>query len=666
LLRAKPVCAVLLFLTFALSVFAAPWVSLGPEGGDARSIAYDPSSPDRMYLGTSAGELFLSTDNGASWSRFAHLGSGSDYVLDSISVDPKNPSVIYIGAWSVENSDGDVFKSTDLGQTWQALPGIHGKSVRALAIAASDSNVIVAGALDGVYRSPDAGQTWTKITPADNPELKNFESIAIDPRSSQVVYAGTWHLPWKTDDGGKTWSNIKTGIIDDSDVFSIIIDGHAPDTVFVSACSGIYKSETAGKNFRKVQGIPFSARRTRKLQEDPVDRAVVYAGTTEGLWRTKDSGVTWARISPASFIVNDVLVDPRDPAHVLVATDRTGVLVSHDGGNTFQASNRGFAHRQVTALVADRNHPNRLFASLINNREYGGVYISSDAGEHWQQFNTGLGARDVFTLEQAADGRVVAGTNEGIFALPENGGAWIPANTILTEKSVTVPNLHRRKKSDPKNIVRQEWAKSQLSGRVFRVEVESERWFTATSQGLYRSLDSGKSWTGGSVLGHHEFLSVGVEGSSIIASSLDALLLSRDGGSTWEQLSLPPFVSRVYHAGFGANDSSLWISTHMGTFRSKDNGKSWEHVMAGQPSSNVSYVSYDRQGSRLLAVAGERRHIYESRDGDRWTLTSDSYWPIRNVVVSNGRLYAVTDFNGIVAQPIAATTAGALAPAPRP
>lgn len=308
---------VVFVLLAAIAAFGGSWVTLGPEGGDARSLAYDPSSPDRVYLGTSSGELFLSTDSGASWSRLAHLGDGFDYVLDSISIDPTDPKVIYIGAWRVENSDGEVFKSTDRGQTWQALPGIHGKSVRALAIAPSDSHVLVAGALDGVYRSADAGRTWTKLTPADNPELKNFESIAVDPRSSEVIYAGTWHLPWKTDDGGKTWSNIKTGIIDDSDVFSIIIDGNSPNTVYVSACSGIYKSDTAGSSFRKVQGIPFSARRTRKLHQDPVDRSVVYAGTTEGLWRTKDSGTNWARISPASFIVNDVMVDPRDPKHVL-------------------------------------------------------------------------------------------------------------------------------------------------------------------------------------------------------------------------------------------------------------------------------------------------------------------------------------------------------------
>lgn len=652
--------ALFIFVLFALtSAFAAPWISLGPEGGDARSLVYDPSSPNRIYLGTSSGELFLSTDGGSTWSFFAHLGSGFDYVLDSISVDPKDPNTIYVGAWSIDRVDGDIFKSVDRGKTWQALPGMRGKSVRALAIAPSDSNVLAAGALDGVYRSADAGQTWVKISPVDNPELKNFESIAIDPRNSQVVYAGTWHLPWKTDDGGKTWSNIKNGIIDDSDVFSIIIDDHSPDTVYASACSGIYKSDTAGASFKKVQGIPFSARRTRKLEQDPIDRSVVYAGTTEGLWRTKDAGKTWARISTPNLIVNDVIVDPRDQQHVLVATDRTGILVSHNGGTSFEPSNRGFSHRQVTSLVADREHPEHLYTGLVNNREYGGVYRSTDGGERWEKFDSGLGLRDVFSLDEAAKGQLIAGTNQGVYALDDKTAEWKPINLILTEKSVTVPNRHRRKKSDPKTITHHEWAKSELKARVFQVNVNSDRWFAATSDGLYRSLDSGKSWTGGEVLGHKDFVAVDVDDDSVIAATPASLLLSRDGGVNWTEVTLPPYATRLRGAAFGPDDSNLWITTQMGTFHSKDGGKTWGHIMAGQPMTNVSYVAYDRKDSKLLAVAGSRRDIYESSDGETWTLAADSPWSIRNVTIHHGRLYAVTDFSGVVAQPLSESSATA-------
>ena len=148
--------------------------------------------------------------------------------------------------------------------------------------------------------------------------------MAIDPRDPQIIYAGTWHLPWKTSDGGLHWSSIKQGVIDDSDVFSIILDRGNPQTVFASACSGIYQSDDGGKLFRKVQGMPDSARRTRVLEQDPQDADTLYAGTTEGLWKTTDGGQDFRLISPPDFILNGVLVDPRNSGRVLIATDRGG------------------------------------------------------------------------------------------------------------------------------------------------------------------------------------------------------------------------------------------------------------------------------------------------------------------------------------------------------
>ena len=71
-----------------------------------------------------------------------------------------------------------------------------------------------------------------------------------------MIYAGTSHLPWKTSDNGKTWESIHSGMIDDSDVFSIYIDPRSPKQVFASACSGIYQSPNGGEMWRKMMGIP--------------------------------------------------------------------------------------------------------------------------------------------------------------------------------------------------------------------------------------------------------------------------------------------------------------------------------------------------------------------------------------------------------------------------
>src|SRR5256885_184587 len=166
--------------------------SLGPHGGDVRRLAYAPDNPNRVFLGTSAGRMYVSNDGGASWELFAHLGAGFDFVLDNILINPREPKTMYVAAWSIEQNTGELFRTTDGGRNWTPLKGMRGKSVRSLAMATSDTKVLVAGALDGVFRSNDAGDSWTLISPPNHADIKNIQSVAIDPKSTQTIYAGTW------------------------------------------------------------------------------------------------------------------------------------------------------------------------------------------------------------------------------------------------------------------------------------------------------------------------------------------------------------------------------------------------------------------------------------------------------------------------------------------
>src|SRR5713226_3260629 len=120
-------CKMLLFVIFALgcasAAWAGQWIALGPDGGDVRSLAYDPQNPDHIFLGTSTGSLFSSTDGGKNWSKFAHLASGDDYVIDHLAIDPQSPNKMYAAAWSVETQQaGDLFHSEDAGKTWETVP----------------------------------------------------------------------------------------------------------------------------------------------------------------------------------------------------------------------------------------------------------------------------------------------------------------------------------------------------------------------------------------------------------------------------------------------------------------------------------------------------------------------------------------------------------------
>lgn len=611
------------------------WVPVGPDGGDVRTITRDPHSPDRILITTSAGMIYESLNGGRNWSGLARVGDRDDYVLDALIFHPTRKALVYAAAWSIEdNKSGDVLKSFDGGRTWKKSREMHGESVRALAMSASSPEILVAGTLTGVYRSSDAGEHWSLISPPNHKDIRNIESVAIDPKDPNTIYAGTWHLPWKTTDGGLTWKNIKQGVIDDSDVFSIIVDPVSTNVVYISACSGIYKSETAGELFNKAQGIPFSSRRTRVLMQDPTRAEVVYAGTTEGLWRTIDAGHSWSRISAGNLIINDVLIDPVDPRKIMLATDRSGVLVSSDWGNSFAAWNKGFSHRQVSTLLADSRSAETIYAGLINDKEFGGVFVSRDGGRNWQQMSAGLEGADIYALRQNDQGDLFAGTNRGVFAYTNESREYRWKALQVS----TVPKITGKGKA--KKTVKP----SSMNFRVNDLDISSNVWLAAGTGGLFTSADRGKTWIGGTKDGLTDFIAVRRRGEQVLAAARRGGLFSKDGGSTWQRASLP-----LLHVTDATIDSqgNMYLAAREGVFNSTDGGTTWARVPR-LPVTNITSLAWDDNTQRLYATARDAAEIYHSSDyGQKWRKL-DVGWPLKSVRVAGRRMIAATHFDGIV------------------
>jgi len=653
---------------FSIVAFASDWRLIGPEGGDVRSLAYDPSNPSRILLGTSSGQMFVSQDGGNSWSLFAHFGEHDDYVLDHIIFDPNHPATVYVAAWSLYNADeGDVFRSDDGGRTWRTLPGVHGKSIRSMAMAPSDPNLLVIGALDGVFRSRDGGQHWERISPENHAEIKDIESLAIDPQNPDIIYAGTWHLPWKTEDGGISWHSISKGIAYDSDMFSIIIDPKNPEMVYASACSGIYKSYNKAEYFHRIyQSLPEPAHRTRVLKQDPQRPAIVWAGTAAGLWKTTDGGDHWKEVTGSEVIVNDVLVDPRNPDHVLAATDRSGVLASNDGFAHYEASNRGFSHRVVGGVVVDNKDPNRIYVGVVNDKDLGGVFISDDGGMNWRQSSLGLDDRDILSLQQSSDGTMFAGTNHGVFYLASLNGEWQPATMIhgplpQPQEKQEFPaksSKSARSRTHPANTLVVH--KSSLSEhpiplettpRIRALDISGDTWYAATNDGLFMSIDHGRKWYGGMVEGETEFIAVNsfADGTVSLVAPKRAFL-SHDQGKSWSEITYPQYVTALNNLT-AMPDGSLWLATREGALHSTDGGKSWHHVLGGLPPRDVFAVRYDPASQRLLATALYAQTVFESKDGGHtWQPTPGAGASIRTALDYQGRILAASAYSGLFLQ----------------
>ena len=643
----------------------ASWIPFGPYGGDARSLAADPHDHTHLFLGTENGWIYESSNGGQLWRRLAQLGKRNDLVIDHLVVDRESTKHLIAGVWVLGSTDGGVYVSQDGGDSWTENVEMKGQSVRSFAVSPSNAKLMIAGTLKGVFRSTDAGDHWTRISPEGSTEIHEVESIAIDPVNPAIIYAGTWHLPWKTIDGGEHWSNIKEGIIDDSDVFSILVDPQNAKTVYASACSGIYKSENSGEQFRKVQGIPSTARRTRVLKQDPRTLTTVFAGTTEGLFKTTNAGKDWARTTGPELIVNDVLIDADNANRVLLATDRGGVLSSDDGGASFRPANEGFSARQVASFTADARHAGTVYLGVLNDKEWGGVFVSEDGGLRWTQQSSGLGGRDVFSLAQASDGTILAGTGHGIFRLDSAG--WTRAAKIETVPDPAAPvrepprRVRTKSSVHPAALVSSAKAASskppanktpakseELDPAVYSFAVDGDAIYAAGSLGLLRSDTAGTSWSRLREFTEPQVL-VAAAHTTVVVATLHSLMRSADSGKTWASLSLPAGLIQV--SALAVDDAgAVWIGGREGLFYTSD-GSTWktpEKLFVR----DVNSIILDRAGKRMLVTANQYTHLVFAISLADQSLTSwDTGWHLRFVQPLGEYLLGATLFDGVIVQP---------------
>ena len=666
--------------------YSAEWRLTGPSGGDVRGLVVDPSDPDRFYFGTLDGQIYTSSDGARTWRMLVNLNRPRLFV-DHIIVDPRDSKVLYV-ATHRHKDPGGFFKSKDGGLTWRDAPELRNEAVHSMTQSESNPNILLCGTINGIFRSMDSGETWTPLPTGalaaaaaqqrgDN-EV-DVESLAIDPRNSNVIYAGTWYLPYKSTDGGQTWKIIKKGIIDDSDIFAINIDPRNADHVIASACSGIYETRDAGENWAKVEGIPSQSRRTRAIVQHPSMAGVVFAGTTEGFWRSANGGAknSWMVTTSRQLEINSIAVHPRNPNMVFIGTNNYGVMISNDGGKNFVPSNTGFSGRFVDAIVTDRENPSRVYATTINTTTGGGFFfVSNDGGASWQPSMRNMPPRLIgySILQDDRDANTVyLGTNLGVYRSVDRGVSWAP---ISARKPVTTPAKRRAPASTMRRTVAQSRpaarapqpskpgqriagpkpsddtlrrAQEALERAGYEIgtpdgqmgprtvaaikRFQTDRYLSVSGQldeTTLAALGVG-SGNSGSALAHVAALTdpvnamvsfAGKTGHEILAATNAGLYRTGDPASGWDRFSFGQGIDvRTTCISTSAqNPSVIFVGTATsGVLVTRNGGDSWQQISGIPNATPVNVIMQDPQRSSYVYV-GTKQAFYMSHDGgDHWS-----------------------------------------------
>jgi photosystem II stability/assembly factor-like uncharacterized protein len=397
---------VLLLLPIAL--LTGQWQSMGPAGGDFRDLAVAPANDNIQYLAS----------NG---------------------------------------SYGIIWKTSDAGNTWNRA-GAVGTTVYSLAVDPGNANIVYAGAYNYIYRSTNAGATWSQQTPPSSAryiqELKVHPTAAATVMATCYQYVGSYYHAGflKSTNSGGSWT-ILTLSADTSFGFGLAVDPSNPNNIYVcgyrqnagTSCPVLYKSTDGGSVFAPITNLPGGAY-CHSVAVHQTNSNYVYAGTNAGIYRSTDAGAAWTLASSASYNYS-MTTTPAD-ANLLYSGGSGVIYRSTDAGATWTSVSAGLNGSYFYGLTAARSNASIVYAA--NNTDF---YRSTNTGANWAIAHNGLNTAPVTVLSVApsAPGTIYVDNNGETMYRSGNGGAgWTPLTKPLSCGSVCALPVHH---NDPNTVL---------------------------------------------------------------------------------------------------------------------------------------------------------------------------------------------------------------------
>ena len=435
------------------------------------------------------GKIYKTEDGGENW-RCVWEG---DNLARFIIFDPTNPDTLYAstGIFDREayNEIGvGVLKSTDGGETWRQINnGIDNLFIGFLEMHPTNPQILFAAAgmvvaeregnFGGVYRTTDGGDHWTQVLSSD---YRVYSVVTISPSNPDVIYAGSITAFYRSDDGGNTWQRFwkprehlwgSPGITAGTPI-SAVVAPDDPMTVFVNNYNGGVFKSTDGAETWTNSSEGYTGAAMRDIAIDADNPLIVYVAGRSGLFRSFESGRTWAGLAfgPASNEPYTVALSPDNSQELLSATDHDGTIIkSTDGGKSWR---QVFRHPSVDpgdpqkwhgfkAIVYAPSNPEIVYAGMGKTTNIGmvdpslepsfGIYKSVDGGETWTEKNFGLEnstkiINHIVVHPRNPDIVYIATLHDGVYKTTDGGESWVPVNNGLMSLDVRSLDI------DPKDL----------------------------------------------------------------------------------------------------------------------------------------------------------------------------------------------------------------------